>query len=357
MRNAYFALLILMAVAASLFFAANRLARYSIQKFDEVYLQLLIDHRSDYCGIEDDLPWMIGVVHRNLLRLPAKRNLFIMGASQAREGFWPPTLEVPNGWNYQNIAMSSDTIKSLCLMSNYLEEVAKHPPNRSDAVVVFINWLTLRSPKDDRGDFLKLAIEQFNQYQVDQDQHIHGKPSWLMHELAIIRYRIYAAVSWPLGWPLQEPNIDIATARLVLRVVMTGKLIPFRPEITFTNSEAQIEVFKESWAKASTNIVIPSDGSEKMIQFLLEMSEKTNVIVVNQYRPSFCDDFQIRKDYDAWVEATLLPTLKAHNIPYLDFSKSMQDEEFLDGGHLTLPGRIRHGKILMDQLKQVLPKD
>jgi hypothetical protein len=357
MRYAYTGLLIVLVLSSIALGIANQVAVSAIRRWDKVRMQWFLDAEEPYEFSRNDLPSTIGVLHYDTYRLAEQKNIILLGSSQVRMGIWPDALVVPDGWHFSNLGMGSDTQSSLRLMVNFLTEAAGHPPNHSDVVVVQIWWLTPKSVQDDglSRPILKPLIEQFRDYTVDDQLHVHGNPSRLVRELNLIRYRIYVAFAYRMGWPQFEPDFNWPTLVYLMKYISTGQ-----PVFIFRNHHQTLAENQE-WIdtmirKTAQHTTIPGYASDQMLKLITDLSAVTNVVVVNSYEPSYHHQVALEKQYQAWVDSTLKEELARRNIPLIDMRDKMPDNEFLDAGHLTLPGRIRYTKLLMEELTKVLPK-
>src|SRR5262249_53573609 len=116
MRNAYIALVLLVAGIAVLYGGIALLAAPSV-RFGNYLERLQWEQgKSAYTVLKDDLPFEVASIHKEVFELAPRNNLILLGASNTRDAIWPEVLTTPPGWKYHNLGISGATISSLRLL-------------------------------------------------------------------------------------------------------------------------------------------------------------------------------------------------------------------------------------------------
>ena len=356
MKNAYISLLALVFGIAAIYGGMALLAAPSVRLGNYLERRQWEQGKGAYSTLKDDLPFEVASIHKEVFELAPRNNLILVGASNTRDAIWPDTFTPPSGWHYHNIGISAATVTSMRLLVNFLNDVAGHPPNKTDVVVVNLWYANLwnRPLKD---DYLKSDLEMFGQYRVDSSLQVHGRPQHWRRELALTNYRMHGALAWPFGWPQLEPGLDFPSLRRALGLLTEGRVIPAAAKPPRRGTAEAAEAYREFYGRLMQGTSIPGSTTDELKDLLRSLNAQTNVVVVNLYAASWHDALPWQRDYQAWLKSDLEPILNRENIPFIDFQNAIPDREFIDGAHLDKEGRIRYTHLFSESIARVLPNE
>jgi len=353
MRNAYIALVLLVAGIAVLYGGTAFLAAPSVRLGNYLERIQWEQGKSAYTILKDGLPFEVASIHKEVFELAPRNNLILFGASNTRDAIWPEAYTPPPGWKFHNLGISGANITSMRLVLNFMNEVTGHPPDKNDIVVVNL-WYANLVNRRLNDDYLKGQIEMFGQYYVDPSLHVHGRPSQWERELAMTNYRIHGAIAWPFGWPELEPGLDPGSLRRAVRLLVHGRIVPdVEPPQRGTPEAA--DAYRKYYGGLMAGTPIPGSTTKELELLLRDLNRQTNVVVVNLYAATWHDVLRPQQDYEAWLSSELVPMLKREKIPLLDFQHAIPDKEYIDGAHLDKAGRIRYTRLFSEALMRVVP--
>jgi len=321
---------------------------------DENYHQQFLKGNSFYTPLENGLPWEINVVYNDIFNLAEKNNLVFFGSSTTREGIIPSQLKLPKSWKLTYLSIGDDTIDSFWIMLNYLNSQGNHKLNKTDVAVVHV-WYTNFAIRPQETNYSKRILELFGFYTVDDALQVRGGMTVPGKEWKVLNYKMKLAASELfLDGIASEFGPNLETTRLMFRnFFRLLKVDVTKDEIKMTDPEL-LEAYKSSWAKYMGNASFPGESTDKFKHFLSALKAQTNVVVVNQYTPSWHLSYSKEKEYETWLHAELLPFLKEQGIPWFDFSRVIPDEDYGDSSHLFKKGRERYTRLFNDVLPGIL---
>ncbi len=286
-----------------------------------VYLQDYLSGKSgNYPIIIGDMDIESYKLLHQVNNLSKEKEVIMIGGSQTRIGLLP-NYSLDNGYTLNNLGLSRATSYSDKIMLNYIKLEGNRELNNNDVVVFDIFFETFRDLKD---DYTKSQLDRFGVYTIDDSGNIYGSLGELQ--------RCYLEYVIPYNTFM---NIISGFFDKQKSYLLNGISAIISPKDNISDYE-RYYIISDQRTKGTK---YPSDSTETFKELLIETRNISNVVVVNLYVPSWMRDNPREQEYEMWLNESLLPFLSENNICYLDFSRTIPDNEYSDFAHLNRQGR------------------
>lgn len=290
--------------------------------YDEnVYFQdYLSGNIWEYPKIIDNKDSISYILLQNVTNTPNKKEVILIGASTTRYGI-VKNYSLNNGYTLYNRAVFDGPF-GYKLMLNYFTLRANKGLDPEDIVIFHIYYASFADYQNNH-ESMKLKMENFGSYIIDDDGNISGSLGELhKHYLEnIIMYKTFMS------------TIDYSYDKLI---DCLSNVFSEINESSMRISYDELYSFEDSLTKGTK---YPNEYTDKFKNLLIETSNMSKVVVVNLYAPSWMRDNPTEHEYEKWLNESLIPFLDENDICYLDFSRSIPDNEFVDHAHLNKQGR------------------
>lgn|GEM_PF-4858507 len=290
-----------------------------------VYFQDYLSGKSgNYPIIIDDMDIDSYKLLHQVTNLSKEKEVILIGGSQTRIGLIP-NYSLDNGYTLNNLGLSGATPYSDKIMLNYIKLEGNRELNNDDIIVFDIYYATFTF-QDTKNDYTRSQLDRFGVYTIDESGNIYGSLGKL--------HKCYYDSIMPY-------NTFMKTISNSLNVLKSNLLQTLNAIITSNDNDviSDYERYYSDSEKFTKGTKYPSDSTDAFKKLLIETRNISNVVVVNLYVPSWMRDNPTEQEYELWLNESLLPFLSENNICYLDFSRTIPDNEYYDFAHLNRQGR------------------
>jgi len=119
-------------------------------------------------------------------------------------------------------------------------------------------------------------------------------------------------------------------------------------------NEKTITQYKVFWNYIAGGASFPSEDTREFKEQLQQLNKETNIVVINQYIPSWQRESKIETKYRNWIERDLRPFMMQENITWIDLSSSIPDSEYGDYAHLFKQGRMNYTELFDKEIQNVI---
>ena len=311
-------------ICLCIFFASTALwVPVYLDYYDKnVYLQDYLSGKSgDYPQIIDHMDITSYKLLHQVTNLSKEKEVIFIGGSQTKIGVLH-NYSLNNGYTLKNLGMSSNTPYSDKLMLNYIILEGNRELNHDDIIVYEIFFGSFRD-QNTKKDFTRSQINRFGVYSIDDNGNISGSLGKL--------HRMYLEYVIPYNTFISRLSSQFDIIHNFLCIVTTI-IAPHKQMSTYNDNYY-------FWDKYTKGTKYPNDNTDAFKELLLETSNISKVVVINLYVPSWMRDNPTEHEYEMWLNESLIPFMYDNNISYLDFSRSIPDNEFADHSHLNKQGR------------------
>lgn len=308
-------------------------------KDQQNYANFLNGSTPQYLPSKNGLTVEMNVLFYEMRNLSLKHhNILLIGASTTREGIISEEVHLPENWTLTNLAMSGLTVDDLEMQLDLLNNESNKRISKEDIIVLHILDGTFIDYQGKSID--KSAIEFFQGFSIDENNNVQKLMPWPLIEFKIINYRIkklFPAII--LNNNPQSPISDFRLESISLIKSFFDNQTHYRNKSISDARKAEIyKANRDHWEKATRGISFPGSKTEKFLQLVNSSNKNSNVIVINMYIGSW-HQTQKEAEYEAWINAELIPYLKNENITYIDYSKIIPDLYYYDAAHIGVDGR------------------
>jgi hypothetical protein len=321
-----------------------------------------------YAPEKNGLTWGANNIFVKAFNLYKTKNIILFGASNIVFGVIPEKLKLPQGWNLINMsALGTDTITDYNVLINYLNKYANHKLNKSDLLVLDINYKVFENSylmEDNPTHYsmehltVKAFIETFGNYKVDSFSETHGsKLTELQKKIYFFKYRVKRIVRKIITPTIETvdfgPNYITIKSYIEYLKGLFNKLF----HIKHMHENINMPMLNPPSEYNFTDKIGIKNGLE-FKRLLLKLKKQTNVAVINSYINSDYRNSNQNKKYVVFLQTEIIPFLKKENIEFLDLYKSIPDSEFgKDELHLYKKGRERYTDLFNDWINGYINAD
>ena len=352
MLKTYRPIIATLLITAVLYCVCIVLSPRVIKICDQKQYRKFLAEQAFYTPLIHGVPAEIDVVYGKVFHLAERNNILFLGASTTRQGVIEESLKVPAGRKISNLSMAADTIDSFRLMCNYMDRVSNHRLDKTDVVILHI-WYA--SFADTSADYLKRVVELFGGYRVEDRTEVRGSMSHLQRGWRLLNYRILSAVSRIFDGPNIGFGPNCATAGAILRTLKGISGLQAAEDSPGPVSESKLRAYEARWTKYMGDTTFPGRPTEEFLELVSNLQQRTNLIVVNLYTPTWQRSYPAEKQYERWLRSDLIPFLSKNSIPFIDFSGSIPDSEYGDSAHLFKRGRERYTDLFNSRVMSLIP--
>lgn len=270
--------------------------------------------------------------------LSPHKNVILIGGSQVLWGAIP-NYTMQQCWTIRNLGMSNAHPYSDKIILNNIMSI--HPIVKDD-IVIFHIFVGYFEPTSKQSDFTRQSYEKLS-YIVDDGGNLTPKVlSPLQRFYYYKTFQYYGLKSW-----LFEKYLNIPAFLDHLKENTNCKGEKLNNDSAASN---KTEVNINKWSNYTHEVMFPGNETNDFMNLVSDYNQKSNVIVINLYTPSWMKAIPKEKEYEEWFNNNLTPFLNNQNIPIFDFSNSIPDNEYFDDVHLNVDGRIRYTQLLNKKL-------
>lgn len=338
--NRYLKIIAFICIGAILIlFSINRICVYILNSF-EIKANEIYTNSSDSINAPDYINgYELDLYYSDVDRIKGIHNkekiLLNIGSSLTMRGAYEGEISLEN-YEYNKFCVSGMTLQDEKLCIQYLEE----ENIIGDGDIILISFSSANFVDKDYEQRTSIrAINMWGEYCVTTDNNqTLVKNSF--SKIRMLSSRLFQPIK-NCAWMFEKAGKSI----IKNKTLNWDRIVEDMYTYEYVN-----------WKTIDRNFEITDEKEKEFEGFLMELSQKYNLIVEIAYNNTEFHNSQEGKMYDYWIDNEFQEFTKKNNIYCIDNRYMLKDNDYSDGSHLNKFGREKYTEGLQYELNEYLKK-